>query len=116
MPNGKGTIDCCYCKHFGGNRGYPDGHGQSALCHYHGVTLPAPTPEYLNRICCHFEPDESYWRHNAFWIPPARRFAWFGRDLQPGVLYMFGYNTPDKIEREVVLREPDYQAGGWKTT
>jgi hypothetical protein len=27
---------------------------------------------------------------------------------------MFGYNTPDKIEREVVLREPDYQAGAWK--
>jgi hypothetical protein len=30
------------------------------------------------------------------------------------VLYLFGYNTPDKIEGEVVLREPDYQAGGWK--
>jgi hypothetical protein len=116
MPNGKGSIDCCYCKHFGGARGYPDGHGQSALCLYHGVTLPAPTPEYLNRICCHFEPDESYWHHNHFWSPPARRFAWFARDLQPGVLYMFGYNTPDKIEREVVLREPDYHAGDWKKT
>ncbi len=116
MPNGKGTIDCCYCKYFGGPRGYPDGHGQSVRCQYHEVVLPAPNPEYLNRICCHFEPDESYWRHNAFWIPPARRFAWFARDLLPGVLYMFAYNMPEKIESEFVLREPDYQAGGWKST
>lgn len=115
MPNGKGTIDCCYCKHFGGPRGYPDGHGLSVPCQYHGVTLPVHTPEPLNRICCHFEPDESYRRDNPIWCPPARRFAWFGRDLRPGVLYFFGYNSPDKIEHEVVLREPDYQAGRWKT-
>jgi hypothetical protein len=113
MPNGKGSIDCCYCKHFGGERGYPD--GQSAPCQYHGVTLP--DSEGLNRICCHFEPEESYWDHNRVWTPPARRFTWFERDLLPGVLYMFGHNTPDKIEREVVLREPDYRVGGdWKKT
>jgi hypothetical protein len=114
MPNGKGRIDCCYCKYFGGPRGYPDGLGLSVPCQYHGVVLPASMPEWLNRICCHFEPDDSYWRHNAFWMPPARQFARFARDLEPGVLYFFGYNTPDKIEKEIVLQEPDYQAGEWK--
>ncbi len=114
MPNGKGSIDCCYCKHFGGPRGYPDGHGQAAPCLYHGVALPPPNPEWLSRICCHFEPDDTYWQHNQFWMPPARRFAWFARDLQPGVLYFFGYNTPNRIEQQVVLRLPDYHAGGWK--
>ena len=114
MPNGKGSIDCCYCKHFGGPHGYPDGFGEVALCQFHGVTLPKAEPDYLNRICCHFEPDESYWRHNHFWSPPARRFSWFGRDMKPGVLCFFGYNTPNKIEGEIVLRVPDYQAGVWK--
>jgi hypothetical protein len=107
-------MDCCYCKHFGGHRGYPDGYGETALCQFHGVTLPQPEPSYLNRVCCHFEPDDTYWKHNRFWMPPARRFAWFARDLMPGVLYMFGYNSPDKIEREVVLRVADYHADCWK--
>ena len=114
MPNGRGTIDCCYCKHFGGPRGYPDGYNESALCQYHGVLLPTSTNGWLNRICCHFEPDDSYWHHNAFWMPPARRFSWFERDLEAGVLYFFSYNTPNKIKHQVVLREPDYPARRWK--
>jgi len=114
MPNGKGSIDCCYCKHFGGPHGYPDGYGEAAPCQYHGVPLPLPDQPYLNRICCHFEPDSTYWKHNTIFMPPARRFTWFGRELEPGVLYMFGYNTPDKIDREVILRVPDHQAGDWK--
>ena len=114
MPNGKGQIDCCYCKHFGGPRGYPDGLGVSVVCRYHNVLLPAPEPSYSNRVCCHFEPDVTYWRDNGFWSPPAWRFARFGRDLLPGVLYQFGYNTPDQIEREIVLRSPDYSSLKWK--
>ncbi len=112
MPNGKGSIDCCYCKHFGGPRGYPDGYGEPARCEYHGVVLPSPAPDSLNRICCHFEPDDTYWRHNQSWSPPARRFTWFRHDFAAGVLYYFGYNTPDRIERQVVLRVPDYATGG----
>ncbi len=27
---------------------------------------------------------------------------------------MFGYNTPEQIEAEAVLRTVDYQAGTWK--
>ena len=114
MPNGKGSLDCCYCRHFGGDKGYPDGYGQPAKCLYHGVTLPAPQPEWANRVCCHFEADETYWRHNHFWTPPARRFGWFGKDLEAGVLYMFGYNSPEKIEGSVRLRTPDYHANDWK--
>ena len=71
--------------------------------------------EPLNRVCCHFEPDEAYWRHNHLWSPPTRRFAWFGRDLEPGVLYLFGYNTPNKIEGFLRLQTPDYSANTWKS-
>jgi hypothetical protein len=112
MANGKGTIECCYCKHFAGQQGYPAGHGATGHCAFHDK--PLPNAEHLNRICCHFEPNEFYWRDNAFWMPPARRFGWFAQDLKPGVLYFFSYNAPQKIEREVVLREPDYQANQWK--
>lgn len=83
-------------------------------CRFHGVTLPLPEPISHNRVCCNFEPDETYWQDNGPFVPPARRFAWFGRDLEPGVLYMFQYNSPDRIEREVILRVPDYHAGDWK--
>jgi len=115
MANGRSSIDCCYCKHFGGPHGYPDGYGETASCQYHGVSLPISDSEhYLNRICIHFEPDCTYWKDSTIFTPPARRFTWFGRELDPGVLYMFSYNTPDKIDREVVLRVPDHQTGDLK--
>jgi len=112
MANGRGTIDCCYCRHFGGDKGYPDGYRQVTQCNYHQVELP--DPKELNRICCHFEPDDTYWRDNRFWMPPARRFSWFRHDFEPGVLYLFSYNAPDKISESVVLRKPNYQEDRWE--
>ncbi len=114
MPNGKGALECCYCRHFAGPHGYPDGAYVAAECHFHRVTLPSSAEDGLQRICCHFEPNDIYWKHNpGGFCPPARRFAWFTQDLQPGVLYFFFYNSPDKITREVVLRKPNYQSGTW---
>ena len=113
MANGRGTIDCCYCRHFGGAKGYPDGLGRAAKCNYHEMNLPEPEPSHLNRICCHFEPDDTYWRDNPYWIPPARRFSWFHEDLKPGVLYFFRYNSPEKIVSSLVLREPNHNEGKW---
>jgi hypothetical protein len=107
MPNGKGALECCYCRHFAGQHGYGWGAYDAALCQLHNVMLPA-SEDHLQRICCHFEPHDSYWTDNpGDSCPPARRFAWFGRDLEPGVLYFFFYNSPDKIAREVVLRKAD---------
>ncbi|HKP05310.1 MAG TPA: hypothetical protein VJU77_18320 [Chthoniobacterales bacterium] len=76
--------------------------------------LPA-SDDGLQRVCCHFEPHDTYWQDNpGGFFPPALRFARFGRELQPGVLYFFGYNPPERIEREVVLREPNYQSETWR--
>jgi hypothetical protein len=114
MPNGKGTLDCCYCKHFGGLQGYPDGAYEVAQCMFHNVELPVLDQSSLNRICCHFEANDFYHQHNSPFCPPGRRFAWFARDLQPGVLYYFCYNSPDKIEHEFQLRIPVYENESWK--
>jgi hypothetical protein len=115
MPNGKGTLDCSYCVHFQG-KGYPDGCHEERRCRYHNSVLPKPKLPYHNRICCHFEPNEMYWEHNPLreFIPLLRRFAWFGADLEPGVLYEFSYNHPPGITPLAVLRVPDYQNRGWK--
>jgi hypothetical protein len=115
MPNGKGTLDCCYCKFFGGDQGYPDGAHQKAQCNFHQVELPVLEPAYLNRVCGHFEANECYGRDNMPFCPSGRRLAWLARDLEPGVLYYFFYNTPDRIEHEVRLRLPDYENESWKS-
>jgi len=100
MPNGKGALDCIYCHHHGEGR-----------CTFHDADLPEGD---LHRICCNFEPTATYWQHNSQFFPPARRFTWFRHDFEPGVLYLFSYNSPEKIERTIVLRTPDYKGNGWR--
>jgi hypothetical protein len=115
MPNGKGSLDCSYCVHFAG-QGYPDGHGEERLCRFHETLLPKAKLSDNNRICGNFEPTELYFVHNPSrqFITVARRWAWFGIDLEPGILYEFGYNTPNEISKTAVLRVPDYQNRNWK--
>jgi hypothetical protein len=115
MPNGKGTLDCCYCVHFDRMRGYPEGHGEERLCRFHQTVLPKAKVEANNRICGNFEPSELYYAHNPLrqFITLARRFAWFGIDLEPGVLYEFCYNHPPGIAKSAVLRIPDYHHDSW---
>lgn len=116
MPNGRGSLDCCYCVHFEGT-GYPDGHGEERRCHFHQTVLPKATADYLNRICCHFDPNETYELHNGLgqFAPLVRRFAWFGVDLEPGVLYEYSYPHPPSIAQLKVLRIPDYENDTWQT-
>jgi hypothetical protein len=116
MPNGKGSLDCSYCIHFEGSSGYPEGFGEERLCKFHQVVVPKGNVPHNNRICCNFEPNEGYYRDNPLrqYITLARRFAWFGIDMEPGVLYEFCYNQPPGITKIAVLRIPDYQARGWK--
>lgn len=98
MANGKGSLDCYYC------RFYPKvtAMGVEAKCGYHKVTLPASKE---NRICIHFQPSSRYWADNDPDTPPARRFTWFREDLKPGILYIFMYNTPQKIVETFQLRD-----------
>jgi hypothetical protein len=114
MPNGKGSLDCCYCVHCDA-RGYPEGFGEERLCKFHETILPKPKVASNNRICGNFEPNEVYNKHNGLgpFMPLARRFAWFGKDLKPGVLYEFCYNQPPGITESAVLRVPDYQNRSW---
>ena len=115
MPNGKGSLDCCYCVHFDA-QGYPDGHGEERYCRFHETKVPKARVEYQNRICGNFVPNEAYFAHNPSpqFFTLARKFAWFGIDLEPGVLYEFCYNQPPEIKKSAVLRIPDYQKMGWK--
>lgn len=108
MANGKGSLDCRYCMHFD--------HSTGDFCRFHGRNLPPPKRVQNNRICCNFEPNSNYDRDNPQpqFMPLVRRFAWFGTDLQPGVLYEFTYNQPDGIAQTAVLRVPDWQTGAWK--
>ena len=98
MPNGKGTLDGSYCIYFNKTDGYPTDFGKQKECRYHKTKLPKPKNEHNNRICCHFEPNKAYEKHNSFiWTTLARRFAWFGIDMNPGTLYEFPYNEPSDI-------------------
>jgi len=103
MANGKGALACHYCRN-----------ERAGHCDYHQAALPIQST-LGNLICGNFEPNEDYWRDNNSHSPPARRFAWFGSDLKPGVLYEFHYNAPETIRELTVLREPDCQTGGWKS-
>ena len=116
MANGKGSLECSYCVHFNPSSGYPEGFSQARYCNYHKVKLPLPKREHNNRICCNFTPNLAFEHDNLFphFIPLARRFAWFGIDMQPGVLYEFPYNQPPDIMQTAVLRVPDYNTGSWK--
>jgi hypothetical protein len=114
MPNGKGSIDCSYCVHFDGE-GYPDGWTEERRCKFHQTMLPKPSSEHLNRFCCHFEPNQTYCEDNLGmqFFPVVRRFAWFGIDLEPGVLYEFPYPAPHEAKKLAVLRIPDFQNIRW---
>jgi hypothetical protein len=114
MPNGKGSLDCSYCVHFD-SHGYPDGHGEERYCRFHQTMLPKAKVETNNRICGNFQASELYYAHRQSreFITLARQFAWFGTDLEPGVLYEFHYNQPPGITKTAVLRIPDYHHNTW---
>ena len=97
MANGKGSLDCCYCVHSHGTRSVYSGPGE---CAKHNVCLPTT---HFNIVCVHFEPNEDYWKSNSRDTTPVVRFSWFGEKLQAGLLYVFGYNTPERIEERVEI-------------
>jgi hypothetical protein len=97
MPNGKGSLECCYCTHWRGEyRGY-DGAYEEGFCALHRSGLPSTADSWLHRVCSDFEPDTSYERDSPR-VSAEERFSWFGRKLEAGVLYAFPYNQPGALE------------------
>src|SRR6185312_16336000 len=97
MPNGKGSLECCYCAHWRGeHRGY-DGAYEEGFCMYHRSALPSTLSSWGHRICSSFKPDPSYERDSPT-ISAEQRFSWFDEKLEDGILYVFPYNQPATIE------------------
>lgn len=104
MPNGKGSLECCYCTHWQGEyRGY-EGAYEEGFCLHHRSTLPSTLNWWGHRVCSAFNADPSYERDSPT-ISVQTRFSWFGEELAPGILYVFPYNQPDAIEQLTILTE-----------
>jgi hypothetical protein len=104
MPNGKGSLECCYCVHWQGEyQGY-DGAYEEGFCGFHQTTLPSTESTWTHRICSKFEPNTFFVKDTRD-ISLAMRFGWFGIKLEDGVLYGFSYNQPDKIQKIKNLSE-----------
>ena len=74
--------------------------GSAGHCYYHNVQLPATN---FNIVCVHFDPNADYWKGNARDTTPVVRFSWFGEKLRAGMLYVFMYNTPERVEQRIVI-------------
>jgi hypothetical protein len=133
MPNGKGICECCYCRHFVGDRGlrgYVGGH-DSGLCTLWQVQIPSTADTGEHRVCTRFNPDALFARDNGFGAGPPPdplwpqcpeecvriSFAQFGKAIRPGVLYVFFYAEPHKVRERLQLglagrSEPEGKDGG----
>lgn len=105
MPNGKGSLECCCCIHYEGQWVGYDAYLEQGRCNYHKATLPSTTQTHGNRICSDFSPNEHYYAHNPLFeirgvikrITAEERLSWFGKILEPGMLYVFHYNDPPSV-------------------
>ena len=120
MPNGKGSLECSYCLHWhaaDGNRGhfyaYEDG-----FCTLHDVGIPGSRPDWIQRVCTDFSPDEEFARDNRVGQRSdqrdvddvvAWRFSWLGPDVEADTLYGFNYNDPPN--RWIIMTLPPVDRG-----
>ena len=110
LPNGKGQLDRSYCVHFDG-KGHPDGFGEERFCSFSETLLPKARLGSNNRICGHLAPNACFQASQARpqFSAIAMRFAAFGDNLEPVVLYEFSYSQPPGISKSAVLRTADYK-------
>jgi hypothetical protein len=117
MPNGRGSLECCYCQHFQSDSGYEgyDAAYEEGHCRHWNVPIPTTLPSWGHRICADFAPNDGYERDNHSANEYHQRdtatsvkvrFSWFGFELKPGVLYRFGYNQPEKATEFIRLDAP----------
>ena len=108
MPNGRGSLECCYCESYRCHnpdwRGY-DAAYEAGECLFHHAALPGTTATWLHRVCRDFQPNEFFARQSQ--LSAAERFSWFPFALAAGILYGFGYNTPEDVRPITDLRSPD---------
>ena len=95
MADGRGALECCYCQHYFGRwTGYDAAH-EPGFCAFHKTELPASKD---HRICTEFKPNDAYQRDNAQTQATVEdRFSEFGGKLKDGILYGFGYDTPNEV-------------------
>jgi hypothetical protein len=98
MANGRGALECCYCKHYrchnSGWAGYDAAH-EAGECLHHRAALTATTDTGLQRVCGDFRPNGWYARDSE--ATADERLAWFPIALAPAVLYGFEYNWPPGV-------------------
>lgn len=98
MGNGRGALECCYCKFFRCHNplwlGY-DAAYEEGDCTFHNCSLPATTDSWTHRICRDFQPNEYYEQHRC---SVEERFSWFELPLEAGVLYGFHDNSPEAAQ------------------
>ena len=103
MPNGKGSLECCYCVHWRGeHQGYAGAYAEG-FCAHHDAPVPSTLPKWGHRVCSEFSPND-FFKRDSSRISVEERFARFGIKLKPGILYVFGYNTPKEIKELVELK------------
>ena len=97
MPNGRGTVDCMYCRHhrFVGS----SDRDREAFCDQWNLTLPREEFGTENLICTDYEEDYVRQKH-----PPRLTLRSF---LKPGVLYAFFYNDEARPHLYRPVRELD---------
>ena len=62
MPNGKGSIECCYCVHWRGEyRGY-DGAYEAGFCARHRAPVASTLPKWDHRVWSEFSPNKFFKR------------------------------------------------------
>ena len=101
MANGKGSLECCYCTYWQGQYNGYDGAYEEGHCLRFNAPLPSTLSTWEHRVCASFSPGPEYERDSS--ISVEERFSWFGKPLEPGVLYVFPYNDPPSIRKLVVL-------------
>jgi hypothetical protein len=104
MPNGKGSLECCYCEHYRCHNpewvGYDAVHLAGECLRYH-TRLPDTMESSLSRVCSDFQPNERY-THDSI-LPVEERFAFFPLRLVRGVLYGYHYTDPPGVQQIAVL-------------
>jgi hypothetical protein len=107
MANGRGSLECCYCRHWAAASGWQgyDSAYEDGTCRFHQVQIPATLPDWTHRVCTDFVPGDEFALQNGVGQPwqdrsideiTATRFSWLGDGLENNVLYGFSYSDPSR--------------------
>ena len=102
MPNGKSSLECCYCVHWRGNwHGY-EGAYEEGFCALHKVRIPSTIEHWGHRVCSDFSPNKFFENDSRIFV--EEYFSRFAIKPMPGILYVFNYTSPAAIKELMDLR------------